>query len=132
MGYPDEQMSLTIMDSFKGQDNDTLKDLCEENNYKRKIVPHNLTNKFQLLDVSVNKPAKAFITNKYNDWYSQQVVDQLGKGVQPTQIQVSAKITDIKPLHARWIVGLYEHTNICASRRRLLLKGFRQQELQKR
>ena len=28
--YPKEQMSLTIMDTFKGQDNDVILDLCEE------------------------------------------------------------------------------------------------------
>ena len=27
LDYPDEQMSLVIMDTFKGQDNDTLKRL---------------------------------------------------------------------------------------------------------
>ena len=33
------------MDAFKGQQNDTLKELCSENNCKVVIVPHNLTNK---------------------------------------------------------------------------------------
>ena len=29
-------------------------------------IPHNLTNKFQLLDIFVHKPDKAFISSKYN------------------------------------------------------------------
>ena len=33
-GYPKEQHSLSIMDTFKGQDSDTLKELCFENNCK--------------------------------------------------------------------------------------------------
>ena len=33
------------MDAFKGQENDTLKELCSENNCKIVIVPHNLTSK---------------------------------------------------------------------------------------
>ena len=65
-GYPDEQMSLIIMDTFKGQDNDEVAKLCRKNNCALIIVPHNLTNKFQPLDVNVNKPAKTFIKDKYN------------------------------------------------------------------
>ena len=102
-------MPLAIMDSFKGQDNDILKELCEKNYCKTQIVPHNLTNKFQPLDVSFNKPPKAFITNKYNDWFSKQVADQLEKGVQPTEIKITKKLTDIKPLHAQWVIDLYHH-----------------------
>ena len=49
-GYPPEQHSLNIMDTFKGQDNDTLKELCAENNCEIVIVPYNLTNKFQPLE----------------------------------------------------------------------------------
>ena len=45
--YPKEQHSLIIMDTFKGQDNDSLKELCSKNNCIVVIVPHNLTNKFQ-------------------------------------------------------------------------------------
>ena len=68
MGYPKEQMSLVIMDTFKGYDNDELRKLCMSNNCEAVIVPHNLTNKFQPLDLSVNKDAKAFISEKYNTW----------------------------------------------------------------
>ena len=51
------------MDTFEGQDNDRLKELCSENYCEVAIVPHNLINKFQPLDISVNKVAKAFIQN---------------------------------------------------------------------
>ena len=61
-----EQHALIIMDTFKGQGNDTLKKLCAENNYDVMIIPHNPTNKFQPLELSVNKAAKSFIQNKYN------------------------------------------------------------------
>ena len=71
--YPKEQMSLIIMDTFKGEDNDVILDLCEKHMCQVVIVPHNLTNKFQPLDITVNKPAKSFISNKYNEWFSKQV-----------------------------------------------------------
>ena len=57
-GYPNEQMSLVIMDTFKGQDNEQLAKLCCENNCVLIIVPHNLNNKFQPMDITFNKPAK--------------------------------------------------------------------------
>ena len=75
--YPKRTIFFVIMDTFRGQDNKVLKELFDENFCKVVIVPHNLTNKFQSLGISVNKPAKAFISNKYNSWFSKQVSAQL-------------------------------------------------------
>ena len=88
--YPKEQMSLIIMDAFKRQDTDGILDLCGKHMCQVVIVPHNLRNKFQQLDITVNKPTKSFISNKYNEWLSKQVSQQLEKGI-----------------HAKWILELY-------------------------
>ena len=61
------------MDKLKGQDNNILKKLCDENFCKVVTVPYSLTNKFQLLDISLIKKAKVFISSKYNIWFSKQL-----------------------------------------------------------
>ena len=76
-GYPEEQYAFIIMDSFKGQDNDRLRELCSENYCEDVTVRHNLTSKFHPLDISVNKAAKTFIQNIYNKWFSNKVATQL-------------------------------------------------------
>ena len=38
-GYPKEQMSLVIMDTFKRQDNDKMKNFCAKNSCKFVIIP---------------------------------------------------------------------------------------------
>ena len=64
MGYCKEQMSLVIMDTCKGQDNDEMRKFCAKNSCEIAIIPRNLTKKFQLLDISVNKaPSLLFLTN---------------------------------------------------------------------
>ena len=60
-------MPLIIMDTFKGQNNDVILDLCEKHMWELVIAPHNLTNTFQPLDITVNKPTKSFNLNKYNE-----------------------------------------------------------------
>ena len=67
--------SLIIMNTFKGQGNKEMKWLCAKNNCELVIVPHNLTNKFQPLDISINQSAKKFISNKFNAWYADRVVN---------------------------------------------------------
>ena len=39
-------MRLALVDSFKEQDNNGLRELCTKNNFEIVIVPHNLPNKF--------------------------------------------------------------------------------------
>ena len=73
------------------------------------LVPHNDTNKFKPLDLSVNKGAKLFIHNKYNDWFADQLFMQLQTGKDSTDVEILSKLLDLKPIHARWIVDWYNH-----------------------
>ena len=94
-GYPEEQYALIIMDTFKGQENDRLRKLCAESHCEVAIVPHNLTNKFQPLDISVNKAAMTFIQNVCNEWFSNAVTTQLNRGVDPTKVKITSKFQAI-------------------------------------
>ena len=71
-------------------------------------VPKNHTNLFQSLDISVNKEAKGFLSNKYEDWYRIQVSKQLEKGVEPHDIKIDVILTKLKPLHAGWVMDYHK------------------------
>ena len=89
-------------------------------NCDRPSQPHQ---QFQPLDLTVNKVAKAFIQNRYNHWFSDQVARQLKSGNDPTDIKVSSKLPDLKPLHASWIVDLHKHM---PEEDQLILKRFKE------
>ena len=72
-------MTLTVIDTFREQDNDVILELYKKQFCQVAFVPHNLTNKFKPLDMTVNKPSKFFISNKHNVWFSEQVLKQLIK-----------------------------------------------------
>ena len=97
------------MDTFKGQDNEEIKSLCLENNCELVIVPHDLTNKSQPLDLTINQKAKKFVSNRFNKWYAKRVSRQLTNGKLPGDVKVSLKLSNLKPLHAKWVVEMYEY-----------------------
>ena len=51
----------------------------------------------------------AFIQNRYNEWFSNQVACQLKKGADLADVKISSKLSDLKPLHNAWIVDVYNH-----------------------
>ena len=59
-------MSLTIMDTLEGQDNDVIIEVCIKQLCQIVIVPNNRKNNFQPLKITANKPIKSFISNKNN------------------------------------------------------------------
>ena len=127
-GYTEKQYALIIKDTFKGKDNNRLRELRSENYCEVVIVPHNLTNKFQPLDISINKAVKAFIQNIYNEWFSNEVATQLNRGVYPTEVKITSQLSDLKPLHASWIVDLYEHLK---KETGMIIKGFDSAKLER-
>ena len=79
---------------------------CAESSFEIVIISHNLTNKFQSLDISANKAAKSFISGKYNAWLANEVSKQLRAEKAAADVKVSLKLSVIKPLHRKWILKL--------------------------
>ena len=71
------------------------------------LISPNCTDRLQPFDVSVNKAAKEFLRNEFQEWYAQQVCEQLqGKAdKQPVDLRLSV----VKSLGAKWMVGFYNY-----------------------
>ena len=50
-----------------------------------------------------------FLIKLYIKWYADRVSEQLKRGVAPGDVKVSMKLSDLKPLHARWIVEMFDY-----------------------
>ena len=87
-----------------------------------KLSPHSLTNKFQPPDLSVNKAAKAFISEKCNTWMTNEISKQIKRGIAPPDVKVSLNHSVIKLLHAKWIVDLHHYLK---AEKAMILSGFR-------
>ena len=79
---PVDQKSLVIMDVFKGQVTPTVLNLYKGCNIVVVLVPANMTNFLQPLDLTVNGYVKKFMRGKFNAWYSLQIGNQLDAGKQ--------------------------------------------------
>ena len=99
--------ALVIFDNFNGQCTEDFLKLLESNHFDVVLVPPNCTDRLQPLDLSVNKPAKNFLRDRFEEWYSKQVCTQLDKG---TEIQpVNLSLSVVKPLSAKWMIQLFHH-----------------------
>ena len=63
------------------------------------------------MDISVNKPTKDFLRGKFQEWYSNQVMDQLdGQGIETSDIQpIDLRMTVVKEVGALWLVEMAEY-----------------------
>uniref|UniRef100_A0A1X7VL66 DDE-1 domain-containing protein n=1 Tax=Amphimedon queenslandica TaxID=400682 RepID=A0A1X7VL66_AMPQE len=70
-------------------------------------VPANMTPFFQPLDLTINGAAKKFTRNEFVTYYSSTVQKELSSGKCIEDIEVDLKLSTIKPLHAQWLINLY-------------------------
>jgi len=114
---------LLIFDNFKGQCTEVLLKLLDAENINVILIPANCTNQLQPLDLSVNKAAKEFLHNQFQQWYASQVCLQLeGKAeMEPIDLRMSV----IKPLGAKWLVNVYDHLK---SRPSIIINEFKELE----
>ena len=121
---PIDQRALVIMDVFKGQVTPMVLDLYKESNIVVVLVPANMTNHLQPLDLTVNGYVKRFMRAKFNSWYSSQLRRQLDEGKQLQDIDVPLRLSILKPFHAEWLVDCYNHTTTTAGRN-IILSGWK-------
>ena len=104
---PVSQKALVIMDAFSGQITSVVLDCFKDNKIEVVCVPANMTYLLQPLDLTVNGYAKKFTSRKFSEWYSSQIMKQLDDGKELHDINIDLKLSKLKPLHAEWLVELY-------------------------
>ena len=109
LGLPGDQKSLLIYDVFTGQTIKNIKEYIQENDCVIAYVPNNMTHYFQPLDLTVNAVAKHFLKVKFELWYANEVKKQLDEGTKVYEINIPLKLSILKPIHGRWLLGLYDH-----------------------
>ena len=95
------------MDVFTGQMTTEVRSFREANHTCLVNVPPNMTKYYQPLDLTVNGFAKRFMKAKFSEWYSRQIGKQLREGIELQDIIVPLRLSLLKPLHAGWLVELY-------------------------
>ena len=109
--------ALAIFDVFRGQTVDEVYKLLEENHISVVLVTSNCTDKLQPLDLSVNKPAKDHLKQKFHKWYAEKVTEQIDAGKSPDEVVVDMKLTVMKEVGAKWLVSMHDyfqgHPEIC-------------------
>lgn len=106
LGLPASQKALLIWDVFRGQKTQVCSKLSSLN-IEVVEVPANMTHFFQSLDLTVNGQAKKFCKDKFATWYSAEVQKQVDSGVNFKDVNVDLKLSILKPIHATWLVELY-------------------------
>ena len=71
--------------------------------------------------VTINGVAKNVLRTKFEDWYGKEIARQVNAGVEFYSVEIRTTLSFLKPLHARWLIGLYDHLR---NQQDLIKKGF--------
>ena len=65
-----DQHALLIWNVFRGQKTEAVTSILQEQKILNDYVPNNMTDYFQVLDLTVNKQVKDFMKQKLNEWFA--------------------------------------------------------------
>ena len=117
-----DQSALVTMDNFKGQITPSVVSLLEDNNILVCYIPPNTTDKLQPLDISVNKLAKDFLKQKFQEWYSVQILQQLDLSATNQELQpIDLCLPVLRKLGAKWLVEMAQYVG---NNPDFIVKGF--------
>ena len=84
--------ALVLFDVFKGQCTSKVLKMLKDDDILYVTVPNNCTDRLQPLDLSVNKLAKDFLQERFQQWYRAETCQQLDRCVTE---QVDVRMTVI-------------------------------------
>ena len=91
--------ALVVFDNFNGQCTEDLFQILDDNVINFVIVPANCTDRLQPLDLSVNKAAKTFLRDQFQDWYAHQISSAVQNNTEMKPVDL--KVSIVKPLGAQ-------------------------------
>ena len=82
------------------------------------LIPPNLTDRLQPLNLSVNKSVKDFLKRQFQEWYA----DLVSAQVQKCQVElIDLRLSIVKSLGAKWMDKLYDYLK---SKHEIVCNGF--------
>ena len=60
--------------------------------------------------------------HNYSKYYADEVKVQLDNGILATDVKVDVKLSTLKPMHAKWLMELYDKMQ---SKSNMIIKGFK-------
>ena len=90
------------------------------------LLPPNTTDLLQLMDISVNKPAKSFLKEQFSMWYSEhlfkQFADQSDEPLEDVTLDpVDLSLANMKNIGAKWLVEVAKYI---ADNPQFIVNGF--------
>ena len=83
-----DQYAPLIWDAFRGQKTETVTSLLQEQKILNEYVPSNMTDYFQVLDLTLNKWVKEVMKKKFNKWFATHLRNELESGKQLGNIAI--------------------------------------------
>ena len=105
MKLPSSQRALCIIDGFWAH---CTSDVVSHHIIDIAYLPANCTRELQPLDLSVNKFVKDVIKQCFQEWYSDQIVDQTDSGDSAKPI-TAFPLKEMKSLGAKWVEKAVDH-----------------------
>ena len=112
------------MGLFRGQKTEAVTSLLEKRKILNEYVPNNMTNYFQVLDLTVNKWGKDFMKQKFNKWFATQLRNKLQSRKALENITIKLLLSTMKSLHAGWLIDCYNQL-ILSHGKEVILTGWR-------
>ena len=85
-------------------------------------MPANCTDKLQPLDLSVNKPLKDEMKQRFQSWYAKKVQKQLASGIAIQDVKIDTRTSTLKPKSANWLMA---SLNSLAQKPEIVINGFK-------
>ena len=104
-----DQAAILIMDVFRGQITEEAVSMLHTNSIWLVKVANNMTHLLRSLGLPVNGHCKSFMKGMFADWYCKQAEEPLSHGKKAEDMGIKFYLTLIKPLHAKWLMELYNH-----------------------
>lgn len=121
-----DKPAVLIYDAFRAHTMETVQEKLAQLNAKLIMVPKNMTDHLQPLDISVNKPVKGYMKARFNEWYTNEILklEQAGDNNYEAMGQLLKSGVALRELSAGWITNLYEHFQE-PNQREIIINGFK-------